>query len=139
MRYILGAILAAVLFAGCASHRASSVAWAVRDPRGGYKIQITEVGWSAGGPCNFPQWPSRWYDNHRICTDTLEGVVPGERLTLSYGDPPYDWSCTNLQGSVAFSGERVQVALRVPVYADDGSIRRYEKYPLNGVYELHIH
>jgi hypothetical protein len=64
-------------------------------------------------------------------------VVPAERLTLSYGnETQYRWSQTALLGSVTFSDGHMQVALRVPIYADDGSIKHYERYELNGDYKL---
>jgi hypothetical protein len=138
MRYFFPILAFVAVLAGCSTHRASSIAWAVRNPKGGYVIQLTEVGWCAGGPCNFPQWPHREYGTQRISTETLEGVIPAEQLTLSYGDPPYGWSQTKLQGSVTFSDGHMSVALRVPVWADDGSIRHYVRYPLTGTYKLHL-
>ena len=109
----------------------------MRDPTGRYEIKLVAAEWCAGGPCNFPQWPHREYIANWLYSDTTNGVVPAERLTLSYGNEPrYRWSQTALQGSVTFSDGRMQVALRVPIYADNGSIKHYERYELNGSYKL---
>lgn len=136
-RFCLAPAIAALLLVGCATHPASSVAPLKQESSGRYEIKLVAAGWCAGGPCNFPQWPHREYVSHWIYSDTTNGVVPAERLTLSYGnETQYRWSQTALLGSVTFSDGHMQVALRVPIYADDGSIKHYERYELNGDYKL---
>ena len=138
MRHSLLALLVTPLLAGCAMHRASSQARVSQDTQGRYEIQLVSVEWCAGGPCNFPQWPHREYGSYWIYTDTTNGTVSADCLTLAYGS--WDNFRTTeggpLRGTVSFSGRRVRVALELPAYPDGTHLEYYEKFRLNGTYTL---
>ena len=131
-------LLAATLFAGCATHRASSVAVVERDPKGQYEIRLRAVEWCAGGPCTLPQWPHRVYESDWIYTDTTNRLVPADLLTLSHGDEQFRWPQENLRGSVTFSSGHMRVSFQMPYYRDDGSVKYYKQYELNGDYSLNV-
>ncbi|MGD0263282.1 MAG: hypothetical protein ABSD29_26260 [Verrucomicrobiota bacterium] len=108
----------------------------VKDGR--YEIQLSSVEWVAGGPCNFPQWPRRDYSDYWIYTDSMNGVVSADRVTIAY----HGWDNFRLtregplQGSVSFFDGRVRVALKTPAFPDGVHLKYYMKFPLNGIYTL---
>ncbi len=130
---ILGLLLA---LAGCATHRTSSVATVRRDAQNRYEIELHGVEWSAGGPCNFPQMPHRTSMSHWIYTPTLSGVVPADRVILTYERAQTQFPQTDLRGSIQFMSNNLRVSLKCPCYRDDGKIDHYTAYEFNGTYSL---
>jgi hypothetical protein len=128
-----------VLLSGCAEHRGSSVAYVSQISPGHYETKLLSVEMVAGGPCNFPQWPHREYMSYWIYTDTTNGVVPAERLTVAYGHYGDSFRPTQegpLHGSVSFLDGRMSVQLQFPWFSDSGHIDRYQSFDLNGTYEI---
>jgi hypothetical protein len=139
MRYVLPLLFGVLLLAGCATHRASSQALVSRTSQGRYELQLLSVEWCAGGPCNFPQWPHREYLNYWIYTDTTNGVVSADRVTVAYGRAGDSFRPTQegpLHGSVSFSNGRVLVALQTPAFPDGEHLKYYQEFRLNGTYTL---
>ena len=139
MRYLLPTVLGALLFAGCTTHRANSQALVSRIAQGRYEVQLLSVEWCAGGPCNFPQWPHREYLNYWICTDTTNGVVPADHVTVAYGHAGDSFRPTQegpLHGSVSFTSGHVVVDLQTPAFPDGEHLKYYQKFRLNGTYTL---
>jgi hypothetical protein len=125
------------LFADCGMHRESSVAHVSKDSQGLWKIRLDATEWVAGGPCNISLPPSRIHLSHWIYTSTLYGEVPANQLFLTYYDQGTNFPQSALRGKVTFSGGKMNVSLRCPIYADNG-IARYESYALNGRYKLQV-
>jgi hypothetical protein len=139
MRHLLPTLLGVLVLAGCSTHRASSHALVSRNSLGRYEIQLLSVEWCAGGPCNFPQWPHREYLSYWIYTDTTNGVVPADRVTVAYGHAGDSFRPTQegpLHGSVSFSNDRVLVNLQTPAFPDGEHLKCYQKFGLNGTYTM---
>ena len=139
MRSAILILLVAALFAGCSLHRANSQALLSHNVKEGrYEIQLQSVETVAGGPCNFPQWPHRVYQNYWIYTDTTNGIVPADHVTIAF----HGWDNVRLtqqgplHGSVSFSDGRVVVALQTPAFPDGVHLKYYQKFSLNGTYTL---
>jgi hypothetical protein len=129
----------AVLLSGCAEHRASSVAYVSLASPGRYELNLVSVELVAGGPCNFPQRPHHEYMSYWIYTNTTNGVVPAERLTVAYGHDGDSFRPTQegpLHGSVSFADGRMNVQLQFPWFSDNGHIDRYQSFDLNGTYAI---
>src|SRR5205814_4403840 len=95
----------AVLVGGCAEHRSSPVAHVTQASLGHYEVRLNSVEWVAGGPCNFPQWPHREFGTCWIYTDTTNGVVAADQVSLAYGSSDGFRASQEgpLHGSVVFS------------------------------------
>ena len=129
----------AALLSGCAEHRGSSVAYVSQASQGHYEVKLISVELVAGGPCNFPQWPHREYESYWIYTDTTNGVVPADRLTVAYGHDGDSFRPTQegpLHGSISFSDGRMIVQLQFPWFSDSGHIDHYQSFDLNGTYAV---
>ena len=139
MRNIL-VFLLVLLLAGCGENfKRGSVAHISPDTKHGFVIQLDYSYRSFGGPCNFPQPPQTIKEADWIFTDTTNGVVSADRLTLWHGKSPkdeYGWAQQALRGSVTFSNGSMHIAFLVPEYKDDDSIRRHDPYRMNGDYKL---
>jgi|ERR1022692_147482 hypothetical protein len=127
----------AVLLGGCAVHRSSPVAHISQASKDRYEVRVSSVEWCAGGPCNFPQWPHREYSSYWITTDTTNGVVPADHLTLTYGglDGFRVSQEGPLRGSVSFLSNQLHVALQLPAFSP-GADPEYKNFPLNGTYTI---
>jgi hypothetical protein len=140
MRFVLQ-MLGVLLLVGCSSHRASSQAILSRKSDGQFEIQLLSVDWVAGGPCNFPQWPHRVFSKYWIYSDTTNGSVTADHVTITYGGDLDDFRATQegpLHGSVSFTGNRVQVALLLPAFPDGTHLAYYKGFKLNGDYDLRV-
>ena len=139
MRFLTIFVTAALL-AGCSTHRTSSTAVVTRDPQNRYEIRLDAVEWSAGGPCNFPQFPHRIHKTHWIYTPVIVGEVSTNQLILTYerGKTEYPWPQEALRGLVTFTNGHMRVALQLPVFRDDNTISQYVPYELNGDYKLEL-
>jgi len=130
-----------VLLAGCAGVQPrSSIAHITRNPQGRYEIKLGSVEWVAGGPCNFPQMPHRSFGVYWIYTDSTNGFVTADRVTLASGS---DWDTFRatydkepLHGSLLFTNGTVRVSLLRPAYPDGVHLKYYRKFDLNGTYKL---
>lgn len=129
-----------LLLAGCGDDfRRSPVAHVLPDPQRGYVIQLDYSYRSFGGPCNFPQKPRTITESDWVFTKMTNGEVSADRLTLWHGKSPndaYGWAQKALLGSITFSNGTMHIDFQVPEYRDDDSIRRHDKYRLNGDYKL---
>lgn len=131
----------AILLAGCAGeHRSSSIAHVTRDAQGRYEVKLDYVTWVAGGPCNFPQLRHRAFGCYWIYTDSTNGLVPADRVTLAWGNDHDSFRAVAegepIHGSLLFSNGTVQVSLLRPAYPDGVHLKYYRKFFLNGVYTL---
>lgn len=130
----------AVLASGCAIHRRTSIAHVARTAAARYETKLDSVEWVAGGPCNFPQFPHRSFGEYWIYTDTTNGLVTADRITLASGN---NWDSFRavydkepLKGSVLFSNGLVRVSILRPAYPDGFHLKYYQKFRLNGTYKL---
>ena len=130
----------ALLAAGCAEHRRTSIAHVTRTAEGRYETKLDSVEWVAGGPCNFPGFPHRSFGECWIYTDTTNGLISADHITLAFG---VDWESFRatydkepLKGSVLFSNGQVRVSIMRPAYPDGVQLKYYYKFPLNGTYTL---
>jgi hypothetical protein len=135
--YLLLVLL--VMLAGCSNFKRSAVARISPDIKHGFVIRLDYSYRSFGGPCNFPTKPQIISDSDWIFTETTNGTVSADHLTLWIGKSPndeYGWAVKALVGSMTFSNGIMRIALQLPVYRDDDSIRGHTSYRLNGVYKL---
>jgi hypothetical protein len=128
----------AVLLNGCAEHRGSAVAHLSQTSPGRYEVRLTSVEWVAGGPCNFPQWPHREFGTCWIYTDSTNGKVAADRVSLAYGSSDGFRGSQEgpLHGSVEFVDSKMRVDLQLPWFADGVHVDHYQKFALNGTYTI---
>jgi hypothetical protein len=128
------------LLAGCSDNfKHSAVAQISSDIQHGYIIRMDYSYRSFGGPCDFPQNPQTFCESDWIFTNTTNGVVSADHLTLWHGKSPqdnYGWPQKALLGSLTFSNGCMRVVFQVPDYRDDDTVRRHDPYKLNGYYKL---
>ncbi len=129
----------AALVAGCSVvHRGSSIAHVTQASDGRYEARLSSVEWVAGGPCNFPQWPHRQFGTCWVYTDSTNGVVAADRVSLAYASSD-GFRATQegpLHGSVQFRSDQMVINLQLPCFTDGGRLDHYEKFELNGVYKV---
>jgi hypothetical protein len=142
MQRLVPAIFLVLLLAGCGDgFKRSPVAHIVSDQQHGYEIELDYSYRSFGGPCNFPLKPQTISESDWVFTQTTNGVVSADQLTLWHGKSPkdeYGWSQQALRGSLTFTNGYIHVAFQVPDYRDDDSIRHHDPYNLNGDYKLEM-
>ena len=130
-----------VLMVGCGGlHRRSTIAHVTRSPEGRYEIKLDSVEWVAGGPCNFPQMPHRSFGEYWIYTDSINGLVTADRVTLAWGTDWDTFRATSdkepLHGSLLFTNGSVRVSILRPAYPDGVHLKYYREFDLNGTYKL---
>ena len=133
--FIIGLVVA---LAGCSEHRGSAVAHVTQASPGHYEVRLRSVEWVAGGPCNFPQWPHREFGTCWITSDTTNGVVTADRVSLAYGSPDGFRASQEgpLKGSIIFSKSQIRIELQLPAFPDGTNLAYYQKCPLNGTYKI---
>ena len=133
-------LLVILLLAGCGDNfKRSPVAHVSPGTKHGLVIRLDYSYRSFGGPCNFPTKPQTISESDWIFTETTNGTVSADHLTLWMGKSPddeYGWSVKALLGSMTFSNETVRVDFQLPDYRDDDSIRGHTRYRLNGDYKI---
>jgi hypothetical protein len=127
-----------VLLSGCGGHRSSPVAQISQTSSGHFEVRLNSVEWVAGGPCNFPQWPHREFGTCWIYTDSTNGVVAPDRVSLAYGSSDGFRASQEgpLHGSVQFRDGQMIVDLQYPYFTDGVHLDHYEKFRLNGTYKI---
>jgi hypothetical protein len=137
---MIPAFFLVLLLAGCGGNfKPSSVARITSSAKHGYVIRLDYSYRAYGGPCNFSLIGKTISDSDWIFTDTTNGVVSADHLTLWHGDSPDDtfgWAVQSLIGKITVSNGRVRIDFQEPVYGNNDAILRHDQYRMNGNYKL---
>lgn len=134
-----------LLFAGCgppASVRPviDTVAQAKKMPDSTYQVQLHYSVTTSGGPCFnlhsfFSSTTSHYMDQLNV--KSIEGVQDATHITaIFYVGEEFPEVRTNMQGTVSFTNDTMNVQLELPDYPDGVHTQGYVPYELNGTYQV---
>lgn len=124
--------------------RAKIVVRELQDEQFKYQIEIKGHSVVSGGPCNYPQKPTRIKTSDWIYLDSNFGKKDAKEFVFSVYSPddfpqskPWEHQVIDIRGWLEITGNEITIDIEIPRTVSDSTFK-YVSYKYNGVYKFSV-